>query len=87
MGRRWNGGGGGRGAIRLVPPSDTYEKWFKTLVKFIMSPAKARVTSLKTIMDTYVEFSVKEDTRQQRGGEPGPRTFISGLYQKMSKCD
>ena len=74
-------------AIRSVPPSGTHEEWFKTLVKFIAPPAEARVTSLEIIMDTYVEFSVKEGTRRQRGGEPGPRTFISGLQQKMPQGD
>ena len=69
----------GTAAIRSVPPSGTYKEWFKTLVKFITPPAEARATSLEIIMETYVEFSVKEGTRRQRGGEPGPRTFISGL--------
>ena len=50
-------------AIHSVPPSGTYEEWFKTLVKFITPPAEARATSLGNIMDTYVEFSVKEGTR------------------------
>ena len=50
-------------AIHSVPPSGTYEEWFKTLVKFITPPAEARATSLENIMDTYLEFSVKEGTR------------------------
>ena len=50
-------------AIHSVPPSGTYEEWFKTLVKFITPPAEARATPLENIMDIYVEFSVKEGTR------------------------
>ena len=46
-----------------------------------------RDTSLEIIMDIYVEFGVKEGTRRQRGGEPGPRTFISGLQQKIPQGD
>ena len=57
MGRRWNG------AIRSVPPSGTYKEWFKTLVKFITPPAESWATSLEIIMETYVEFNVKEATR------------------------
>ena len=30
---------------------------------------------------TYVEFSIKEDTRRQRGVEPDPRTFKRDLQQ------
>ena len=70
----------GMAAIRSVPPSATYKEWLKTLVKFITPPTEARATSLEIIMDTYVEFSVKEDTRQQRRGEPGHRTL------KCKKC-
>ena len=77
----------GMAAIRLVPPRSTYEEWFKTLVKPITPPAEARATSLKIIMDTYVELSVKEGTRRQPGDEPGLRTFISGLQQKMPQGD
>ena len=73
--------------IRSVPPSGTYEEWFKTLVKFITPPAEIRTTSLEIIMDTYVEFSVKEVTRRKRGGEPRPRTVISALQQKMPQGD
>ena len=57
MGRRWNG------TIRSVPPSGTYKEWFKTLVKFITPPVETRATSLGIIMDTNVEFNVKEATR------------------------
>ena len=74
-------------AIRSVPPSGTYEEWFKILVKFITPPAETRTTSLEIIMDTYVEFSVKEVTRRKRGGEPRPRTVISALQQKMPQGD
>ena len=70
----------GMAAIRSVPPSAIYEEWFKILVKFITPLADARATSLKIIMDTYVEFSVKEGTRRQRVGEPGPRML------KCKKC-
>ena len=38
-------------------------------------------------MDTYVEFSVKEGTKQQRGGEPDTRTFISDLQQIIPQGD
>ena len=34
-------------------------------------------------MGIYVEFSIKEDTRRQRGVEPDPRTFKSDLQQIM----
>ena len=57
MGLRLNG------AIRSVLPSGTYKEWFKTLVKFITPPAETRATSLEIIMETYVEFNVKEATR------------------------
>ena len=74
-------------AIRSVPPRGTYEECFKTLVKFITPLAEARATSLEIIMDIYVEFSGEEGTRRKCGGEPGPRTFISGLQQKMPQGD
>ena len=74
-------------AIRSVPPSGTYEEWFKTLVKFFTPPAETRTTSLEIIMNTYVEFSVKEVTRRKLGGEPHPRTVISALQQKMPQGD
>ena len=66
MGHRWN-------YYNLFSTS----KWFKILVKFITAPAEARPRALEIIMGTYVEFSVKEDTRRQHGGEPDPRTFKS----------
>ena len=34
-------------------------------------------------MDNYIERSVKEGTRQNRAGDPGPRTYITGFHQKM----
>ena len=34
-------------------------------------------------MDNCIERSVKEGTRQNRAGDPGPRTFITGFHQKM----
>ena len=74
-------------AIRSVPPSGSYEEWFKTLVKFVAPPAETRTTSSQIIMDTYVEFSVKEVTRRKRGGELRPRTVISALQQKMPQGD
>ena len=51
-------------AIRSVPPSGTYEEWFKRLVKFITPPAEARATSLEIVIDNYVEFNVKKGTRR-----------------------
>ena len=81
MGHRWNGDN----------PFSTskcyYEEWFKTLVKFITPPTEARATTLEISMDTYVEFSVKEGTRRQRGGEHSPRTFIKDLKQIMPQGD
>ena len=52
-------------------------------MKVITSPAIARATKLEISMDSYVEFSVRKDTRQQRVDEPGPTTFISDLQQIM----
>ena len=81
MGHRWNGDN----------PFSTskcyYEEWFKTLLKFIAPPDEARATKLEISMDTYVEFSVKEGTKQQRGGEPDTRTFISDLQQIIPQGD
>ena len=81
MDHRWNGDN----------PFSTskcyYEEWFKTLVKFIAPPDEARATKLEISMDTYVEFSVKEGTKQQRGGEPDTRTFISDLQQIVPQGD
>ena len=81
MGHRWNGDN----------PFSTskcyYEEWFKTLLKFIAPPDEARATKLEIGMDTYVEFSVKEGTKQQRGGEPDTRTFISDLQQIIPQGD
>ena len=81
MGHRWNGNN----------PFSTskcyYEEWFKTLLKFIAPPDEARATKLEISMDTYVEFSVKEGTKQQRGGEPDTRTFISDLQQIIPQGD
>ena len=37
--------------------------------------------NIEISIGTYVEFSIKEDTRRQRGVEPGPRTFKSDLQQ------
>ena len=34
-------------------------------------------------MDTYLEKSIKEGTRRQRGGQPGPRTQLTSAKQKM----
>ena len=81
MGHRWNGDN----------PFSTskcyYEEWFKTLLKFIAPPDEARATKLEISMDTYVEFSVKEGTKQQREGEPDTRTFISDLQQIIPQGD
>ena len=81
MGHRWNGDN----------PFSTskcyYEEWLKTLLKFIAPPDEARATKLEISMDTYVEFSVKEGTKQQRGGEPDTRTFISDLQQIIPQGD
>ena len=57
----------GMAQISSVSPSATYKEWFKTLVKFITLPSKARDTTLKIVIDTYVEFSVKEGERRQSG--------------------
>ena len=45
--------------------------------------AKARDVISKIVADTYIDFNVKEDTRQQCGGKPAPRTLISGSQQKI----
>ena len=67
---RWN-------AENLLSTSNWYyEKWFRTLVKFITSPTEAWAKILKTSMDTC-RISVKEGTRRHNGSKPGPRTFIS----------
>ena len=34
-------------------------------------------------MDTYLEKSINEGTRRQRGGQPGPRTQLTSVKQKM----
>ena len=34
-------------------------------------------------MDNYIERSVKEGSRQNRAGDPGPRTYITGFHQKI----
>ena len=79
MGHRWN---------RNNPFSKSkcyYKEWLKTLLEYITPPAEALVTTLKISRDSYVIFSVQESTRRQRGGEPGPRTFISDLQQIMPR--
>ena len=53
------------------------------LIKFITQPNESGVLSIDIIMDRYLLKSVKEGTRRYRGGNPGPRTFLSGLKQKM----
>ena len=81
MGHRWNGDN------PFSTSKCDYEEWFKTLLKFIAPPDEARATKLEISMDTYVEFSVKEGTKQQRGGEPDTRTFISDLQQIIPQGD
>ena len=81
MSHRWNGN-------NLFSSSKCYyEEWLKTLATFITPPAEAWTTTLEISIDTYVEVSVKEGKRQQRGVEPGHRTFISDLQQIMPHGD
>ena len=70
-------------AFRSVKPKDTYEDWLVQMIKFLTPPANANAHSLDIIMDNYIERSVKEGTRQNRAGDPGPRTYITGFHQKM----
>ena len=78
MGHRWNGDN----------PFSTfkcyYKEQFKTLVKFITPPAEAQAKALEISMETCVEFIVMEGTRQQCGGEPGTRPFISDLCHRVT---
>ena len=48
---------------------------------------KLKPKHYKISMDTYVEFSAKEGTRRQCGGEPGPTPLISDLHQIMTQSD
>ena len=79
MGHRWN-------CNNPFSKSKCYcKEWLKTLVEYITPPAEALVTTLKISRDSDVKFSVQGSTRRQRGGEPGPRTFISDLQQIMPR--
>ena len=43
----------GMAAVQSVKPKETYEAWFKMLIKFITPPNESAASSIDIIMDTY----------------------------------
>ena len=73
----------GMAVMRAIKPRKTYFEWCVEILRYIKPPENANATSVDIVMDMYVEKSVKEGTRRQRGCKPGPRVHVSGLHQNM----
>ena len=72
----------GTAAVRSLKPKPTYRAWMKSLIKFVTPNDEMNASELHIVNDTYLDKSVKNDTRKKRG-QPGPRVHLEGYDQNM----
>ncbi|CAM1319293.1 Uncharacterised protein r2_g2746 [Pycnogonum litorale] len=72
----------GMAAVRSLKPKTTYRAWMNSLIKFVTPKAEMNASEVHIVNDTYLDKSVKNDTRKKRG-EPGPRVHLEGYDQNM----
>ena len=53
-----------------------------SLIKFVTPKAEMNASEVHIVNDTYLNKSVKNDTRKKRG-EPGPRVHLEGYDQNI----
>ena len=74
----------GMSYVQSLPAEPTYGEYFEKLLCRMMPPEEYCANQLIIVMDTYLRFSAKEDTRNKRG-ENGARVHITGFGQHMPK--
>ncbi len=72
----------GMAAIRSLKAKTTYKEFIYCLVQFVTPSRELEPNSVGIINDTYIEKSIKEGTRKDRG-DKGPRVHFSNVNQRM----
>ena len=69
-------------AFRASKPCETSIEWINILIKYMLPTLHVSKKESGMIIDTYVQRSVKEGTRKERG-EAGSRVQLEGYDQHM----
>ena len=66
--------------ICTLKPIQTYKEFIDALMNFVTPKNELEPLTIDVINDTYIKYSVKEGTRQDRS-EAGPRVHIQSVNQ------